>query len=181
MDFLDTLRERNEACAEAGFSADMKMLPSKKTIIIGCVDPRVDPADIFKLEPGEVAVIRNVGGRLNTATLETLDILRTLAEAAGKQIGLGWNLVVLHHNDCGIVGCYRHAPDLLSRHLDVTRDALDGMAIAEPEQAVALDVAALKANPALPGGFMVSGLVYDVHTGRVKTVVPAALLRESTT
>ena len=38
-------------------------------------------------------------------------------------------------------------------------------------------VAALKSNPLLPGGFLVSGLVYDVGTGRIELVVPAALLR----
>ncbi|MDB5847379.1 MAG: carbonic anhydrase [Rhodoferax sp.] len=179
MDFLDTLHQRNQAFAADGFSSGLKMLPSQKTIIIGCVDPRVDPVDIFKLLPGEAVVIRNVGGRLNAATLETMAILRTVAEAAGQQLGTGWNLVVLHHNDCGIIGCYHHAPDLLSRHLGVSRTALDGMAIADPDAAVALDVAALKANPELPGGFMVSGLVYDVRTGLVKTVVPAGLLREN--
>jgi carbonic anhydrase len=35
----------------------------------------------------------------------------------------------------------------------------------------------LKANPNLPGGFTVTGLVYDVTTGRIDTVVPASLLR----
>jgi carbonic anhydrase len=40
-----------------------------------------------------------------------------------------------------------------------------------------MDVAALKANPQMPDGFIVSGLVYDVRTGRVRTVVPAAQLR----
>jgi carbonic anhydrase len=33
-------------------------------------------------------------------------------------------------------------------------------------------VAALKSNPLLPGGFLVSGLVYDVGTGRIELVVP---------
>jgi hypothetical protein len=44
-------------------------------------------------------------------------------------------------------------------------------------KAVAVDVAALKSNPLLPGGFLVSGLVYDVGTGRIELVVPPALLR----
>jgi carbonic anhydrase len=39
-------------------------------------------------------------------------------------------------------------------------------------KAVAVDVAALKSNPLLPGGFLVSGLVYDVGTGRIELVVP---------
>jgi carbonic anhydrase len=49
--------------------------------------------------------------------------------------------------------------------------------VTDPYEAVAVDVAALKANPNLPGGFMVSGLVYDVAKGTIDTVVPPALLR----
>jgi hypothetical protein len=50
-----------------------------KTMIIGCVDPRVDPVDIFGLVPGEAAVIRNVGGRITPATLQTMAMLRIVA------------------------------------------------------------------------------------------------------
>lgn len=44
MDFLETLSRRNAEFAETGFSPDLKILPSRRTMIIGCVDPRVDPA-----------------------------------------------------------------------------------------------------------------------------------------
>ncbi|WP_316157967.1 hypothetical protein [Cupriavidus sp. BIC8F] len=52
MSFLETLNQRNEVFAKNRFSADLKIMPSMKTVIIGCVDPRVDPVDIFQLEPG---------------------------------------------------------------------------------------------------------------------------------
>jgi hypothetical protein len=63
MSVIETLTQRNEAFASSRFSADLKIVPSMKTMIIGCVDPRVDPVDMFGLAPGEAAVIRNVGGR----------------------------------------------------------------------------------------------------------------------
>lgn len=177
MDFLETLASRNADFAQNGFSPDLKILPSRKTMIIGCVDPRVDPMDVLKLAPGEAAVIRNVGGRVNPALLETMAILGTVTRAAGETVGAGWNLIVLQHTDCGITGCYHHAPKLLSKYMGVADDQLDDLAITDPYQAVALDVASLKANPNLPGEFMVTGLVYDVKTGQIETVVPAALLR----
>lgn len=177
MDYLDTLTRRNAEFASNGFKAGLRMLPSQKTMIIGCVDPRVDPMDIFQLEPGEAAIIRNVGGRVNPALIETMAILRTVTQVAGGEVGTGWNLIVLHHTDCGIAGCYHHAPGLLAQHMGVPPEGLDALAITDPYEAVALDVAALKANPRLPGGFTVSGLVYDVATGKVETVVPPALLR----
>jgi carbonic anhydrase len=176
MAVIDTLTQRNAAFASSRFSADLKIIPSMKTMIIGCVDPRVDPADIFGLAPGEAVVIRNVGGRITPATLQTMAMLRIVAKASGGDIGLGWNLIVLHHTDCGITRL-AHSPELLAKHFGVTPEDLDGLAIADPHKAVAIDVAALKSNPLLPGGFLVTGLVYDVTTGRVEIAVLPALLR----
>jgi carbonic anhydrase len=177
MSVIDDLIQRNDAFAVEGFNAELKMMPSMKTVVIGCVDPRVDPADVLGLKHGEAAVIRNVGGRINPPTLQNMAIVRSLAAAQGKDIGPGWNLIVLHHTDCGIGPCRHLVPDLLAKNLGVATEDLDSLAIEDPYEAVAIDVAALKANPNLPGGFMVTGLVYDVANGRVKVVVPPALLR----
>jgi carbonic anhydrase len=177
MDYLDTLTSRNAEFAQDGFVPGLKMLPSSRTMIVSCVDPRVDPMDVLKLEPGEAAIIRNVGGRVTPALFQTMAILRAVTRAAGGEVGTGWNLIVMHHTDCGISGCYHQAPDLLAAYMGVPTDQLDTLAITDPHKAVAIDVAALKANPMLPGGFSVSGLVYDVATGTIETVVPPALLR----
>jgi len=177
MDFLQTLIERNVVFAQNDFAADLKIIPSQKTLILGCVDPRVDPMDVLKLVPGEAAVIRNVGGRVNPALFETMAILGTVSKVGGAAVGQGWNLIVLHHTECGISGCYHHAPELLAKHMGVATDELAALEIDDPYKAVAIDVAALKANPNLPGAFTVTGLVYDVTTGLIETVVPAGRLR----
>lgn len=173
MTFLTTLAQRNKSFASDQFASGLKMMPSERTIIIGCVDPRVDPHHIFGLKDGEAVVIRNVGGRITNATLQSMALVGTLAKAAGKEVGPGWNLVVLHHTDCGIVGCSRLAPDLLANHLGIEREDFDAVAISDPRKAVAFDVDALLNNPALPSGLMVSGAVYDVATGEVETVIVA--------
>lgn len=179
MNFLETLNHRNREFAKNRFSADLKIMPSMKTMIIGCIDPRVDPVDIFQLEPGEAAIIRNVGGRIDVATLQILAIVRSIAQANGKEVGPGWNLIVLHHTDCGIVPCHHHSPGLLEKYFNATPEDLGTMEIDDPYKAVVKDVKALKANRNLPGEFMVSGLVYDVQTGLIDTVVPPSLLRET--
>jgi carbonic anhydrase len=51
MNVIDTLIQRNEAFASSKFSADLKIIPSLKTMIIGCVDPRVDPVEYSALSP----------------------------------------------------------------------------------------------------------------------------------
>ncbi|MFJ3468910.1 carbonic anhydrase [Pseudomonas sp. NPDC090201] len=177
MDFINTLTERNAEYAENGFSADLKIIPSQKTMIIGCVDPRVDPMDIFKLGAGEAAIIRNVGGRVTPELFQTMAILGTVSKVGGNPVGEGWNLVVLHHTQCGITGCLHHAPHLLARYMGVEEGKLATLAIDDPYKSVEIDVAALKANPNLPADVMVTGLVYDVTTGKVETVVPTSRLK----
>ncbi|WP_397453137.1 carbonic anhydrase [Pseudomonas sp. NA-150] len=178
MDIINTLIQRNEVFSKTDFNADLKIMPpTKKLMIIACVDPRVDPSDVFGLKPGEAAVIRNVGGRINTPTLQTLGLVRTVGKNIGVQVGPGWNLIILHHTDCGITPCLHHAPELLAKNLGVSVEDLDSLAISDPYEAIAIDIAALKENPQLPAGMMVTGFVYDVATGLVKTVVPTGLLR----
>jgi len=178
MDFIEIMIERNTRFAESEFTPELGMMPSTGTIVVGCVDPRVDPADVLGLKQGEVAVVRNVGGRVTKSLLETFAVLRVVAKAAGSETGAR-NVVLLHHTDCGIIGCYHHAPDLLARYLGVDAAALDDLAITDPHKSVALDIAALKANQQLPNDMIVSGLVYDVKTGRVETIVAPGPLRPS--
>jgi carbonic anhydrase len=177
MEFIDTLVERNADFVRSGIDPKLKMIPSRRTMIIGCVDPRVDPMELFKLQSGEAAIIRNVGGRVTPSVFETMGILRVVSRVAGEEVGSGWNLIVLHHTDCGITHCFNHAPEILAKHMGVSVDDLSGLAITDPFKAVTIDVAKLKSNPNLPGGFLVSGLVYDVATGKVETIVPPDLLR----
>ena len=46
MDFNDVMLERNARFAETEFAPELKMLPSTGTVVIGCVDPRVDPVNV---------------------------------------------------------------------------------------------------------------------------------------
>jgi len=176
MDFFEQLIERNARFAETSFRPELKMMPSAGTIVIGCVDPRVDPFAVLGLEQGETAVIRNVGGRVDKRLLETLAVLRVVAKANGAQSGVR-NLVLLHHTDCGIIGCYHQAPELLARHLEVDAERLEAFEITDPHKSVLRDISALRADNGLPDGVIVTGLVYDVKTGRVEAVAPPAPLR----
>ena len=52
MTTFDTLIERNQEFAAHQFPKDLPLMPTLRAIIIGCVDPRVDPALVFGLGPG---------------------------------------------------------------------------------------------------------------------------------
>jgi carbonic anhydrase len=132
---------------------------------------------VLGLEVGEAAVIRNVGGRVTPATLKTMVMLGRVGQVnGGGPAGVGWNLVVLHHTDCGMTDLAAF-PDLLAEYFEISKDQLEAKAVSDPIASVKIDVAVLKQTPFLPGGFLVSGLVYDVLTGRIETIVAPALLR----
>ena len=173
MDALDNLQQRNDAFATTRFTP----LPLRATLnatIITCVDPRVDQAHILGLELGEAGVIRNVGGRITPATLRELALLRRLPRRA-EQATAPSILVVLHHTDCGITRL-QPFPDLLADYFGIPEAQLATKAIADPQAAVRADVALLAATPDIPRTLVVAGLVYDVATGLVDTVVAPAPL-----
>ena len=170
MTTLDTLVERNRDFASHDFSKDVSMMPSLGTMIIGCVDPRVDPTHVLGLDPGEAIVIRNVGGRVTPGTLQTMGMLGKIAQAEGAN-PREFHLIVLQHTQCGIVHLEGN-PGMLASYFGIGQEGLSAKEVDSPHASVAVDVAALKANPALPGNWLVSGLLYDVATGLVEVVVP---------
>ena len=151
-------------------------MPILRAMIIGCVDPRVDPAHLLGLKLGEAVVIRNVGGRITPAMLQTIGMLNKVAQGEGGTPAGEFHLIVLQHTQCGIAHLEGN-PDMLASYFGTSREGLLAKAVDSPHAAVAVDVAGLKANPALPGNWLVSGLVYDVTTGLVEVVVPPAPLR----
>jgi carbonic anhydrase len=173
---IDTLVARNDDFAAHRFRGGLSLMPSLKVIVVGCADPRVDPAHVLGLEPGEAAIIRNIGGRITPATLQTMAMLGLIPQVEGVAVGGGFHLIVLHHTDCGITRLTGF-PDLLAQHLGVDGGDLAAKAVTDPYAAVQVDVATLQANPNLRGDFIGSGLVYDVATGRVEVVVAPTPLR----
>ncbi|MER6437005.1 MULTISPECIES: carbonic anhydrase [unclassified Streptomyces] len=169
MGVVETLTDRNADFAATRFTEGLRMMPNLKTIVIGCVDPRVDPASVLGAEPGDIAAIRNVGGRVTRRTLEELVMLRQVTRAAGGDLGPGWELIVLQHTHCGIT-LLQDRPELLTPYFATDEAGLAGQAIGDPRAAVAHDVAELRAETRLEG-VRVSGLLYDVATGEVETVV----------
>ena len=186
MSHLESLLERNKkfAAEQSAAGTLMPSLPKAlldvKAVVIGCADMRVDPAHVLGIRPGEAVVMRNIGGRVTPALLQELGLLGRIGEVAGKVPGGGgeFHLIVLQHTDCGITRLAGDPP-MLAQYFRVPEADLKAKAVSDPRAAVAIDVAALRAIPALPGAWLISGLVYDVATGRVEIVVPPAPIRTS--
>jgi len=186
MNYLENLLERNREFAAQQSAAGTLLpslpaaMPNVKAIIIGCADMRVDPAHLFELRPGEAIVLRNIGGRITPGLLQQLALLGRIGEVARQTPGRGgeFHLIVLHHTDCGITRL-ANEPALLSQFFQIPEADLKAKAVTDPRAAVAIDVEFLRTIPALSSAWLLSGLVYDVATGYVETVVPPAPIRDS--
>src|ERR1700691_6285025 len=184
MNSLDSMLERNRDFAARQSAAGTllpslpRSLPHVKAVIIGCADMRVDPAHVLGIKPGEAVVIRNIGGRFTPGLLEELALLGRIGTVAGEIPGGGgeFHLIVLQHTDCGITRLAGD-PAMLAHYFQIQEGEVKKKVVTDPRAAVAVDVALLRAIPALPSAWLISGLVYDVATGLVEVVEPPALTR----
>jgi carbonic anhydrase len=184
VNYLESLLKRNKDFAAQQSAAGTLMpslpraMPDVKAIIIGCADMRVDPAHVLGIKPGEAVVIRNIGGRITPGLLQQLALLGRIGEVAGKVPGRSgeFHLIVLQHTDCGITRLVG-SPAMLANYFQIPESELRKKAVTDPHAAVAADVASLRAIPALPDTWLISGLVYDVATGLVEIVAPPMEIR----
>jgi carbonic anhydrase len=179
----DLLRGNKEFAAQQSAAGTLtpslpNAMPNVKAIIVGCADMRVDPAHVLGTKPGEAVVLRNIGGRITPGLLEQLGLLGRIGQVAGKVPGGGgeFHIIVLQHTDCGITRLVGD-PAMLAHYFQIQEGQLSAKTVSDPRAAVAADVAVLRAIPALPAAWLISGLVYDVATGLVEVVVPPAPLR----
>jgi carbonic anhydrase len=184
MNYLDSMLERNkDFAARQSPGGTLMSLPralrNLRAVIIGCADMRVDPANVLGITPGEAVVMRNIGGRITPGLLEELALLGRIAEVAREIPGGGaeFHIIVLQHTDCGITRLAGD-PAMLTHYFRIPEAELKTKAVTDPRAAVAVDVALLRTIPALPGEWLLSGLVYDVATGLIDIVVPPARIRQ---
>jgi carbonic anhydrase len=186
MSTLDNFLQRNKefAAKQSAAGALIPTLPKAmlkvKALIIGCADMRTDPAHVLGIQSGEAVVLRNIGGRITPGLLQQLGLLGRIGQLAGEAPGGGgeFHLIVMQHTDCGMARLAQE-PALLAPYFQVQETDLKTKAVSDPRAAVAADVAALRAVPALPAAWLLSGLVYNVATGLVDVVVPPAPIRSA--
>ena len=141
---LDRLLAANEEFAQ-NEPADLPALPRRNLVILTCMDHRVAPLSALGLEPGDAMVIRNAGGRVTPAFLDDLEILAKVAEARGGNLA-DLELLLIQHTDCG---------------------AAKVAGVTDPGEALRADIGTLAADPRVPEGLSVTGLIYDTATGRI--------------
>lgn len=173
MTATEILRQRNAEYISDGFEPVPEM-PALRALILTCADPRVDPTLQLGLEHGDVAVVRNAGGRVTPSSIQTIVMMAIVAAEIGE--AGGFELILLHHTDCGVARLAPHE-ELLASYFEIPVAELADKEVRDPGRAIQADLHALRACPLLPDDLTVSGLVLDVDSGAVSVAARAAPLR----
>lgn len=171
MSDLPALLQRNKKFAADFRHGDLPIRPRLSTIVLTCLDARVDPAHVLGLEPGDALVIRNAGGRVTPEVEQDIAILGFLAQRMAGG-GPPLEVMIMHHTDCGTERfADADVRQAASSSLGLDESRLEAMAIGDHGQSLRDDVARLQSARRMPDGFTVSGHLYDVRTGGISQVV----------
>ncbi|MFD6974556.1 carbonic anhydrase [Streptomyces sp. NPDC059979] len=177
--------------AKAGLYARLAEAHRPTTLFIGCSDARVVPELITQSEPGELFVVRTAGN-LVPAHAAGPDAVAASVEYAVAVLGVS-AIVVCGHSACGAMTALVEGRDLSAassvadwlRQVDasVARTAAAG---AGPDRLSALirenvraQLANLATHPSVAraqaaGTLTLRGWVYDIRSGAVTELAPAA-------
>ena len=180
MSDIAQLLEGNRRFSQQFAGRELAIRPRLSTIVLTCLDARVDPSHLFDLQLGDALIIRNAGGRINPGVLTDIAVLGLLAAMLSGDKAKPPELVVLHHTDCGMSRfADPAAQQALADRLGVGLDHVaETMAISDPAQSVRDDIERLSRTPGPPDTLVVSGLVYDTAHGTVEQIIAPTTLRE---
>ncbi len=179
MSDLDTLYDRNEGFARTFDKGDLPILPRRSTIVLTCVDSRVDPAHFLGLELGDALVLRNTGGRVTDDVEQGVALLSGMIGLVADDRAPGLSLAIVHHTDCGLERIAAPGPrHALCQSTGLEPEVLETLAISDHEASLKADIERLRASDLVPSEPEVSAHLYDVKSGRVSQVLPPAPLNK---
>jgi carbonic anhydrase len=136
--------------------------PRKATAVIACIDSRVEPNRILGGEQGDYHVIRNTGGLVTDDSLRSLMVSQFHGTTA---------VIVMMHTDCGAMAYPADAERARLEGELGKRITFDMHPFDDVETELRRGVRLLRETPLLPNQDRIKGVIYDVTTGRVRTVV----------
>ena len=161
--FEDVFRANAEYVREFK-SSDLTGEAREGLAIVTCMDSRIDPLRIVGMRAGDAKILRNAGARV------TEDVLRTLLLAVHL---LGVNRVlVMPHTDCRMVsGTEEEIHQAIWESAGVDTRSFEIRTVRDQRTTLSTDVTRIRAFPLMPKALVVSGAIYDVHTGQLTQIV----------
>jgi carbonic anhydrase len=160
-DRLNRLLAANAAFARRFERGHLTAPPLERLAVLTCMDARIAVEELFGLNVGDVAVVRNAGAVASDDALRSLLVTRHV---------LGTDeIVVMAHTGCGLRGLEdtslrERLTSEFGQPSATTFGSFDDLETHVREQ-----VARIRAHPWL-GDAPVHGLVYEVETGRARPV-----------
>jgi carbonic anhydrase len=160
-DRLTRLLDNNAAFVDRFERGHLTAPPLEHLAVLTCMDARIAVEELFGLNVGDVAVVRNAGAVASDDAIRSLLVTR---HVLGTR-----EIVVMAHTHCGLLGL---DDDALQERLAsefgqpsaTTFGSFDDLETHVREQ-----VARIRAHPWL-GDAPVHGLVYEVESGRARPV-----------
>lgn len=162
MELTDRILEANRRWADAAFPGPADVRPSRRLVVVTCMDSRIDVFLAIGLSNGEAHIIRNAGGVL------TDDVQRSIALSQRK---LGTvDIAVVQHDDCGMNGFDKDAfrADLLADSGE--EPSWDVPGFDDVDASVRDQIALIESSPWIRHDGDVAGFVYSPATGRLRLV-----------
>ena len=160
LDAFSDVLNANSTYAQTFEHTDLTGRAARGLAIVTCMDSRISPLEIVGMQPGDVKILRNAGARV------TDDVLRTLVLATWL---LNVNrILVMPHTDCRMASqseAQMHAAIMAESGID-TR-GIEIRTVANPLEALAVDIQRIRSYPLLPENLVVGGAVYDVDSGKL--------------
>lgn len=155
----------NELYAAVAHEVVESGVARKGLAVLTCIDSRIDPLAVFGLERGDAKILRNAGARVTT------DVLRSLA-LAGAALGVT-RIAVVQHTDCKLASATDEelVEAVATRTGTPPPAGFEPLAIADQMAALRHDVQTILESPLIADGTVVAGLIYDLRSGWLTTIV----------
>jgi carbonic anhydrase len=163
---MSTERLNRLLAANADFATrfdrgELRAPPRERLAVLTCMDCRIAVEELFGLEVGDVAVIRNAGAVASDDAIRSLLVTRHV---------LGTDeIVVMAHTGCGLLGLDDHGLEARLTSEFGAPSATTFGSFDDLDGHVREQVGRIRAHPWL-GDAAVHGLVYDVGTGAARLV-----------
>ncbi|PKK45846.1 hypothetical protein CI102_10461, partial [Trichoderma harzianum] len=134
------------------------------TASVTCLDQRVHAEEFCGISTGDLPVVRCAGGRARLA-ISDIAILNTL-------IGIN-EIILIHHTDCGLThrstDYMREKIEAISP-LEAQKMDLEDLGIIDFEASINNDVSWLRNHPLIKKETKITGLLYDIDTGKLTKI-----------
>ena len=159
-DFSD-VADSNADFVAAFTGQNVPGLPAKNMLLLTCMDCRIVPHQVLGMSIGDMKVIRNGGGQLNSAVESDIIVANNVLECD--------RILIMQHTQCGMAAAtLKSVRETVQANTGVDASQFTPSVIGNQMAKLTLDVETLRKNPMLKSTTVVQGAMYHVETGKVE-------------